>query len=111
MTNGEWDELNEKVVSTIRSCLADEVIYNVKGETTTASIWSNLESLYHMKSLLRWILLKLWLYSLKMKEGTKVSEHLNIFNKYPQLTRKFGHEDGRRRWSGNAIMYLAWDLW
>jgi hypothetical protein len=46
MTNEEWEDLNVKALSTIRLCLADEVLFNIVGEDTTLGLWSKLESLY-----------------------------------------------------------------
>lgn len=80
MSNEDWEEMDMKAVSSIRMCLADNVIFNVRGEKTASGLWAKLESLYQSKSLLNRILLKKRLYSLKMKEGAKVSEHLNTFN-------------------------------
>lgn len=80
MSNEDWEEMDMKAVSSIRMCLADNFIFNVRGEKTASGLWAKLESLYQSKSLLNRILLKNRLYSLKMKEGAKVSEHLNTFN-------------------------------
>ena len=80
MSNEDWEEMDMKAVSSSRMCLADNVIFNVRGEKTASGLWAKLESLYQSKSLLNRILLKKRLYSLKMKEGAKVSEHLNTFN-------------------------------
>ena len=38
MTDDEWEELNMKVVSTIRLCLADELMYDVMDDVSTAAI-------------------------------------------------------------------------
>jgi hypothetical protein len=51
MTDEEWEELDMKAVSTIRLLLADEVIYDVMEENSTAGIWLNLEKRYMSKSL------------------------------------------------------------
>jgi hypothetical protein len=64
MTNEEWEELDAKALSTIRLCLADEVLFNIVGEDTTIGLWSKLESLYMTKSLTSRIFLKKQLYSL-----------------------------------------------
>jgi hypothetical protein len=69
-----------KALSTIRLCLADDVLFNIVGDDTKSDLWSNLESLYMKKSLTSIIYLKRQLYSLQMKEGTKVANHLNTFN-------------------------------
>jgi hypothetical protein len=97
MTNEEWEDLDEKSLSTIRLCLADDVLFNIVGEDTTSGLWSKLESLYMTKSLMSRIYLKRQLYSLRMKEGTKIVDHLNTFNTLIiQLTSmevKFEDED------------------
>jgi hypothetical protein len=77
MMNDEWEELDTKAIGTIRLCLENEVMFNIIGEDTTISLWSRLESLYMMKSLTNIIFLKKKLYSLRMKEGTRVVDHLN----------------------------------
>jgi hypothetical protein len=96
-TKWEWEDLDAKALSTIRLCLADEVLFNIVGEDTTSGLWSKLESLYMMKSLTSRIYLKRQLYSLRMKEGTQVADHLNTFNTLiVQLTSmevKFEEED------------------
>jgi hypothetical protein len=58
MTNKEWEDLDEKSLSTIRLCLADDVMFNIVGEDITSGLWSKLESLYMMKSLTSRINLK-----------------------------------------------------
>jgi hypothetical protein len=97
MTEWEWEYLDAKALSTIRLCLSDEVLFNIIGEDTTSGLWSKLESLYMTKSLTRKIYLKRQLYSLQMKEGTKIVDHLNTFNTLiVQLTSmevKFEDED------------------
>jgi hypothetical protein len=66
-------------------------------EKTSVSLWTKLENLYMTKSLTNKIFLKRKLYSLCMKEGTKIVYHLNIFNTLlVQLTSmgvKFESED------------------
>eukprot|EP00253_Pinus_taeda_P003620 PITA_03620 len=79
MTDSDWEDLDARSLSTIRLCLADEVLFNIVEESTTTGLWEKLEKLYMTKSLTNRIYLKRQLYSLQMKEGTKVAEHLNIF--------------------------------
>jgi hypothetical protein len=97
MTELEWEDMDAKDLSTIRLCLADDALFNVVGKHTTSGLWSKLESLYMTKSLTSRIYLKRQLYSLRMKEGTKVIDHLNTFNTLiVQLTSmevKFEDED------------------
>ena len=67
--------------ATIILCLSDEVLYNVINEKTTADFWCRLENLYMTKSFLNKLFMKKQLYSLWMKEGMPILQHLNIFNR------------------------------
>eukprot|EP00253_Pinus_taeda_P013841 PITA_13841 len=78
--DNEWAKIDERVISAIRVCLADDVLFNIVLETTLAGLWTKLEKLYMTKSLTNRILLKRQLYSLRMKEGTSIADHLNSFN-------------------------------
>ena len=65
MMGDEWDELDMKAVSSIRLLLADEVMYDVMEEKTTAGIWLNLEKRYMSKSLISKLHLKQKLFGLR----------------------------------------------
>lgn len=97
MTNEEWEDLDARALSTIRLCLADDVLFNIIGENITAGLWCKLESLYMTKSLTSRIYLKRQLYSLRMKEGTTIADHLNTFHtlivKLTSMEIKFEDED------------------
>ena len=80
ITDDEWEDLDAKALSTIRLCLANDVLFNIIGETSAASLWNRLENLYMTKSVTNRIYLKRQLYGMKMKEGTKIADHLNVFN-------------------------------
>jgi len=54
----EWDEKDERSVSAIRLCLADDVLFNIVSEKTATGLWTKLEKLYMKKSLTNRILLK-----------------------------------------------------
>ena len=56
-------------------------MYNVMDEEMATGVWSRLETLYMMKSLSNKLYFKKQLYRLRMKEGTKILEHLNFSNK------------------------------
>jgi hypothetical protein len=77
-------------------CLSDDVLFNIVVEKKTTSLWTKLERLYMMKCLTN-IFLKIQLYILRMKEGMKITDHLNDFNTLlVQLTSmgvKFESED------------------
>jgi hypothetical protein len=97
ITDEEWNEIDARTLSVIRLCLADDVLFNIVTEKTIVGLWTNLESLYITKSLMNMIFLKRQLYSLRVKEGTKIVDHLNTFNTLlVQLTSmgvKFESED------------------
>lgn len=80
MTNSDWEDLDARALSTIKLCLADEVLFNIVEESTTLGLWEKLEKLYMTKSLTNRIYLKRQLYSFQMKEGSKVVKHFNLFN-------------------------------
>ena len=62
LTEDEWEELDERALSAIRLCLADDVLFNIVSEKTAAGLWIKLEKLYMTKSLKNRILLKRQLY-------------------------------------------------
>jgi hypothetical protein len=97
ITYDDWDDMDARALSAICLCLADDILFNIVLEKTVVGLWMKLESLYMKKSLTRRIYLKRQLYSLWMKEGTKVVDHLNTFNiLIVQLTSmevKFKDED------------------
>jgi hypothetical protein len=97
ITDDDWDEMDARALSAIRLCLVDDVLFNIVLKKTTVGLWTKLESLYMTKSLTNKIYLKRQLYNLRMKEGTKVADHLNTFNTLiVQLTSmevKFEDED------------------
>ena len=80
MIDDEWEDLDAKVLSTIRLCIADDVLFNIVSETSTTSLWKKLESPYMTKSVTNIIYLKRQLYGMIIKEGTKIEDHLNVFN-------------------------------
>ena len=97
MIDDEWSDLDERALSGIRLCLVDDVLFNIVSEKTAAGLWTKLEKLYMKKSLTNRILLKRQLYSLRMKEGTMITDHLNTFNtllvQLESIEVKFESED------------------
>ena len=76
----DWKDLNISATSTIRMCLADEVMYHVMDEESLATIWLKLESRYMSKSLMKQLLLKKKLYGLKKVKGLALYQHIKMFN-------------------------------
>ena len=80
MEEVEFNLQDEKAHSTILLSLSDEVLYEVADEDTAAGLWIKLESLYMTKSLTNKLLLKQRLFSLRMKEGSVLKDHLDELN-------------------------------
>jgi hypothetical protein len=80
ITDEDWDEIDARSLSVIRLCLANYVLFNIVSEKIEVGLWTKLESFYMTKSLTNRIFLKRQLYILRMKEGTKIDDHLNTFN-------------------------------
>ncbi|KAI4311141.1 hypothetical protein MLD38_036060 [Melastoma candidum] len=79
-TAGKADILS-KAHSTILLSLADEVLREVLGNKTAASLWKTLEDKYQNKSLTNRLYLKQRLYTLWMTESASVKEHVDNFNR------------------------------
>eukprot|EP00253_Pinus_taeda_P011556 PITA_11556 len=58
--------MDERAISAIRLCLADDVLFNIVSEATTAGLWTKLEKLYMTKSFTNRILLKRQLYAITL---------------------------------------------
>ena len=80
MEDDEWVNLDVQAKATIILCLLDEVLCNVMNKKTTAGLWCKLKNLYMIKNLSYKLFLNKQLYSLRMKEGILVLQHLNTFN-------------------------------
>jgi len=57
--------------------LADEVLWEVLEKETNVSLWKKLENLYSLKSLTNKLYLKQRLFTLCMKEGAPINDHLD----------------------------------
>ncbi|GJS77777.1 retrovirus-related pol polyprotein from transposon TNT 1-94 [Tanacetum coccineum] len=79
-TDANYMLQEENAHSTILLCLSDEVLYEVGDEETEKGVWKKLETIYMKKSLTNKLLLKQRLFSLRMKEGSSLKEHLDALN-------------------------------
>nr|GEZ35363.1 retrovirus-related Pol polyprotein from transposon TNT 1-94 [Tanacetum cinerariifolium] len=90
-------ELNKKAHSAVILCLANKVLREVTAETTTARVWSKLETLYMTKSLANKSYLKKKLYTFYMSAGRKIFKNIDEFNKIildlANIEIKFKDED------------------
>lgn len=80
MTEDQFDEIDEKALSTVQLCLSNEVLREVVKETTTAGLWLKLESLYMTKSVTNRLLLKSKLHDLKLDDGKPLKPYLDEFD-------------------------------
>ena len=76
----DWEELEEIPFSTIKMCLADQVLSEVCVETTVEGFWMRLENTYMDKNMTNKLWLKKQLYSLRMPEGGDLVAHIQKFN-------------------------------
>lgn len=49
MNTTDWEDLDARALSTIRLCLADEVLFTIVEETTVSGLWEKHENLYMTK--------------------------------------------------------------
>ena len=107
MIYDEWEELHGRALISIRLCLVDDVLFNIVEEKSATSLWSKLESIYMTNSVTNKTYLKKQLYGMRVKEGMKITYHLNVFNTLIcQLTSmdvKIDDEDE----AINFLMYLT----
>ena len=78
MKEETWQELNEKALTAIQLCLADEVLDEFSTEKTS-SLWERLQDHYLKKSLANRLILKQRLFLLRMHEGTPIKSHIAEF--------------------------------
>ena len=79
LSDEEKEDLLERAHSAIQLSLADEVLREIVDEDTAVGLWLKLESRYMTKSLTNRLYMKQRLYTIRMKEGTTFSDHLNEF--------------------------------
>ncbi|KAM1533333.1 hypothetical protein ACFX10_007250 [Malus domestica] len=81
MKKEEWQQLNAHACFTIRLCLGKAQKYGVMNISSAKELWDTLESKYLKKSAENRLYLKSKLYRFQYKEGTKMIDHLEEFNK------------------------------
>jgi hypothetical protein len=54
----DWEDLNMRVASSIRLCLAKNVLANVQGTSTANELWEKLEEMYQTKGVSNRVYLK-----------------------------------------------------
>ncbi|GKA88005.1 hypothetical protein Tco_0809769 [Tanacetum coccineum] len=104
MKDDVWKTMQKKASSTIRLALAPEIKYSVLKEKTPKDIWDKLMNIYASKSLTHRLFLKMELYSLKLKEGSNLHDHINSFN---QLVCQLANVDDAIKDEEQALLMLS----
>jgi cell division cycle protein 20 (cofactor of APC complex) len=76
-----WIRKNRLACGVIRSCLTQDIKYNVMKESSAKKIWDTLEGKYLTKTIENMLHLKRRLYSFKLKKGTSMQDHMNAYTK------------------------------
>ena len=90
MKDVEWVKMDEKKASAIHLNLGDEVIHSILEAKTVKEVWEKLEGLYMRKNPMNKLYMKKQLYSLHIKEGYDMLEHLKTFNIMNTQLSSFG---------------------
>ena len=81
ISNENKRQIHNKAHSTLILSLSDSILREISEEKTTLGIWNKVKALCMKKSLAYRLFLKKRLYTLCMKEGVSIQEHINNFNK------------------------------
>jgi len=75
-----WKKMNRTAYNVIRSCLTQDLKYDMMNETSAKSIWEILAGKYLTKSVENRLHLRR-LNCFQLKRGTFISDHINIYTK------------------------------
>ena len=76
-----WKKMNRTACGVIRSCLTQDLKYDVINETSAKKIWEILESKYLTKSMENRLHLKRRLNRFQLKKETSIGYHINHYTK------------------------------
>lgn len=91
MKQEDWDKMNAKAIALIGLNLFNSMLMNVTMASTTKGLWDRLRKLNASKSLVNLTFTGKKLYALKMKDGDRVTDHLNVFNSFVNQLKAFGN--------------------
>jgi len=77
-----WTTIDKKAMSTIRLALSMNVAYNILEQTTARGIMEALSNMYEKPSAANKVFLIRELVNTRMKEGSSVTAHINLFNSH-----------------------------
>jgi len=73
--------MNKTTCEVIRSCLSQDLKYDVMIETSVKKIWETLVNKYLTNSVENRLHLKRRLYHFQLKRGVSISDHINTYTK------------------------------
>ena len=76
----ERREMEKWAFTTLQLAMGENVISEISGETTAKGIWTKLEDLYLKKSLTNRLILLKTFFTMRMRDGTSIKEHLSFFD-------------------------------
>jgi len=76
-----WKKMNRTACEVIRSCLSQDLKFDVMNETSAKKIWETFASKYLTNSIENRLYLKKRLYHFQLKRGVSISDHTNIYTK------------------------------
>ena len=80
ISDEDSEEIDLKASSTTRLCLAKNILTNVSWISIAKGLWENLEQIHQAKSLPNQLYLKEQFHTLRIEEGTRISDHMCILN-------------------------------
>lgn len=80
MSDEDWEEFDLRAASMIRLSLAKNILANVQGISKAKELWEKLEEMYQAKGVSNRVYLKEQFHTLRMNEGTSISDHLSVLN-------------------------------
>ena len=76
-----WEKMNRNTCGVIRSCLEQELKYDVIGVTSAMKMWEILNNKYLTKSVENMLHLLRRLFRFQMSRGTSLATHVNNYTK------------------------------
>ena len=99
-----WNKMNRSTCGVIRSCLTQDLKYDVMDETSARKIWEMLAEKYLTKSVENMLHLKRRLYRFQLKRGTSISNHMIAYTK---LLADLANVDERIEYEDKALILLS----
>ena len=79
MSEDQWNEIDRKTMSVIKTHVTDKVLRNVLSEKNAKDMWNRLEEMYIGKFMSNKLNLEKQLFKLEMNERQDLNKHINLF--------------------------------